>query len=383
MFQFSLYKRKYFSYPLILCIIALCGIGLVILNSAMINDIDHDSTMTKQIMGIGIGFALMIFLMLVDYHFILKFVPLIYIGNAVLLFLVLSPLGVNVNGAQRWLKLGIQIQPSEFCKIALILVLAWFFWRYEHRINSPLVVFGSAFIFLFPALLVLKEPDLSTTLVITFIYIAMIYCAKISYKWIGLVLAIMIPLMLIAFYLLITYPDFWASKFYQARRILSWLYPDRYVSTGNNTQQENSVLAIASGQLFGKGINNTSFESVKNGNFLSEENCDFIFAVIGEELGFVGSIVIIGIFLIMIFICLRIAAKAKDMAGRMICVGMTSLIAFQSFVNVGVASKLLPNTGLPLPFISAGVSSMLSLFIGMGLVLNVALQRVDESRFEW
>ncbi|MCD8010478.1 MAG: FtsW/RodA/SpoVE family cell cycle protein [Lachnospiraceae bacterium] len=384
MFRFQLYSRRNFSYQLVLCVLILSAIGLLVLNSALANDSARDETMMKQVMGIALGFVIMMFLTFVDYHFLLQLAPLIYAGGALLLLLVLSPLGSSSGtGAQRWLNLGVQIQPSEFFKICLILFFAWFYWKNEARINRPIVVFGGLLLAVVPALLVLREPDLSTTLVIAFIFIVMLYSAGISYKWILLAVAILIPVCISGILLIIRYQDYLYENVYQIRRILSWLYPDTYASSGNTTQQDNSVLAIASGQLFGKGLNNTSFESVKNGNFLSEEDCDFIFAVIGEELGFVGSCLVVGLFVLLVFLCLRIAARASDQAGRLICVGMASLIAFQSFVNVGVATELLPNTGLPLPFISAGLSSLLSLYIGMGLVMNVALQRRDHSDSDW
>ncbi|MCD8078093.1 MAG: FtsW/RodA/SpoVE family cell cycle protein [Lachnospiraceae bacterium] len=384
MFRFQLYSRRNFSYQLILCVLILSGIGLLVLNSALANDSARDETMMKQVVGIAVGFAIMMFLTFVDYHFLLRLSPLIYAGGVLLLVLVLSPLGSSSGtGAQRWLNLGVQIQPSEFFKICLILFFAWFYWKNESRINRPVVVFGGLLLAVAPALLVLREPDLSTTLVIAFIFIVILYSAGISYKWIFLAVAILIPVCISGVLLIIRYQDYLYENVYQIRRILSWLYPDKYAASGNTTQQDNSVLAIASGQLFGKGLNNTSFESVKNGNFLSEEDCDFIFAVIGEELGFVGSAVVVGLFAVLVFLCLRIAARARDKAGQLICVGMASLIAFQSFVNIGVATELLPNTGLPLPFISAGLSSLLSLYIGMGLVMNVALQRTERKDSDW
>ena len=140
-------------------------------------------------------------------------------------------------------------------------------------------------------------------------------------------------------------------------------------------QQDNSLIAIGSGQLTGKGLNNTTIASVKNGNFLSQEQTDFIFAVIGEELGFRGVMIVLILYVIIIFEIIRLAAKAKDLTGRLICTGMAALIAFQSFINIMVATKMMPNTGQPLPFISAGISSLLSIYIGIGLVLNVGLQR--------
>lgn len=134
-------------------------------------------------------------------------------------------------------------------------------------------------------------------------------------------------------------------------------------------------MAIGSGQLWGKGLSNTEIASVKNGNFLIEEQTDFIFAIVGEEMGFVGGLVVIGLLLLIVIECLLMASRAKDLSGRLICVGMATLLAFQSFANIAVATAIFPNTGLPLPFISSGVSSLLSIYIGMGVVLNVGLQR--------
>lgn len=151
------------------------------------------------------------------------------------------------------------------------------------------------------------------------------------------------------------------------------VYPDQYGEA--RYQQNNSIIAIGSGQLKGKGLFNTTIASVKNGNFLSEEQTDFIFAVIGEELGFIGCVVVIALFLLIIYECLMMAARARDLSGRLICVGMATLIAFQAFANIAVATGIFPNTGLPLPFISFGSSSLISIFMGIGLVLNVGLQR--------
>ena len=139
-------------------------------------------------------------------------------------------------------------------------------------------------------------------------------------------------------------------------------------------QQLNSVMAIGSGELDGKGYKNNEITSVKNGNFLSEAETDFIFAVIGEEFGFKGSIAVIILLLLTAMECISVAVRAKDVAGTIIAAAMGGLIAFQSFVNIGVATFILPNTGLPLPFVSYGLTSLLSLYIGMGIVLNIRLQ---------
>ena len=159
---------------------------------------------------------------------------------------------------------------------------------------------------------------------------------------------------------------------YQLGRIMAWLYPEEYPDIAY--QQQNSIMAIGSGQLWGKGLGNTDPTSVKNGKFILEPQNDFIFAVAGEELGFIGTAAIILLLLFITIQCIFIARKAKDMAGKLICCGVAALIGFQSIVNIGVASGLLPNTGVTLPFISYGLTSLWSLYIGIGLVLNVGLQ---------
>ena len=141
-----------------------------------------------------------------------------------------------------------------------------------------------------------------------------------------------------------------------------------------NYQQTNSEMAIGSGGLWGKGLNNDREDSVKNGNYISEAQTDFIFTIVGEELGFVGTMSVICLIALVTFECFYMGAHAPDMAGRIICCGIGGIIGFQSFVNMGVATRLLPNTGLPLPFVSYGLSSLLSLMAGMGVVFNVGLQ---------
>ena len=159
---------------------------------------------------------------------------------------------------------------------------------------------------------------------------------------------------------------------YQIRRILAWLYPDQYPSDA--AQQVNSIMAIGSGQLYGKGLDTTAIESVKNGNFIPEAQTDFIFAVAGEEIGFLGCCIIIILEMLIAIECIRVGQKARERSGSILCCGMGALIALQSIMNICVATGLMPNTGLPLPFVSSGLSSLITLFVGIGLVLNVGLQ---------
>ena len=266
-------------------------------------------------------------------------------------------------------------QPSEFVKIGLIVFFSWYWNKYQEKMNMPVMVGIAAILAVIPIGLIFAEPNLSTSLVVIVIILCMVYTAGISYRWIGGVLAVAIPAGALFIYLL-TQGLIPFIHDYQARRILAWIYPHAEQYAENMYQQKNSIMAISSGQLQGKGLFNTTIASVKDGNWLGTTGeTDFIFAIIGEELGFIGGVTVIVLFGLIVFECLRLAYKSRDMAGRLICTGMAALIGFQAFANIAVATQIFPNTGLPLPFISSGVSSLISIFIGMGLVLNVGLQR--------
>ncbi len=366
------YDFRYYNFRLLIEIMLLNIIGVLVLRSASNMDA---AVVTKQIIGIAVGFLFAIGLSLIDYHRIANLSTLIYIGCIVFLAAVLL-FGKFVSGATRWIVLpGIgQVQPSEFTKIGLIVFFSWYFNKYQERLNQPVVLGISLVLFSVPVLLILAEPSLSTSIIIILIFLAMLYVAGLSYKWIGGALAVVIPAGALFVYLL-QYEMIPFLEGYQANRILAFVFPTDPRYQDSNMQQDNSLIAIGSGQLMGKGLNNTTIASVKNGNFLSQEQTDFIFAVIGEELGFRGVMIVLALYFAIIFEIIHLASKAKDMTGRLICVGMAALIGFQSFINIMVATKMMPNTGQPLPFISAGISSLLSIYIGIGLVLNVGLQR--------
>lgn len=375
MFKFSEYRVRYFNFRLMLYIWTLSAIGLVFIHSATM--ISGGSGVMKQIFGIAVGTVVMLFIALVDYHFVLKFAALIYLFNIGLLLCVEIFGFAGNSGAQRWVELpGIgTIQPSEFSKIFLVLVFAAYFMKLKNKINNVFVLLGALILLGGTAGMIYLQPDLSTTIVVCVIFIVMLYVAGISYKWIGGVLAALVPVAAFGIYF-IQQPGM--DEHYQIRRILSWLYPDRY-SADITSQQQHAIMAIGSGQLYGKGLFNTSIYSMKYGNYLMEEDTDFIFSVIGEETGFVGCSAVILLLFLIVLECIYTGIRAKDLSGRLICIGMATLVAFQSFTNISVNTGIFPNTGLPLPFISAGLSSLLSLYIGMGFVLNVSMQRKQNS----
>ena len=266
---------------------------------------------------------------------------------------------------------GADNRPEGLARKANDVVIGEYFMKYEEKINTVRVIVSSFVLLAIPLFLIYKQPNLSTMIVITLVFCALLFMAGLNYKLVVGVLIVCIPVGLIGMTLIIQdkIPFIHA---YQLGRIMAWLYPDDYPDLAY--QQQNSIMAIGSGLLWGKGLNNTDPTSVKNGNFILEPQNDFIFAVAGEELGFVGSAVIIILLLFITIECIFIARKAKDTAGRLICCGVGALIGFQTFVNIGVASGLLPNTGVTLPFVSYGLTSLWSLYIGIGLVLNVGLQ---------
>jgi rod shape determining protein RodA len=366
------YNFKYYNYRLVLYMLSLSIIGILVVASASNQD---SSIVTKQIIGVMVGFAFVIGLSILNYHKITMLYAVDYVVCILLLVSVLL-MGHEAGGATRWIQIrGIgSIQPSEFVKIGLVVFFSWYWNKYQERLNAPIMVGLAALLAAIPIGLIFVEPNLSTSLVVTVIILCMVFSAGISYRWIIGVLAVAIPAGAL-FIFLLTKGLIPFIHGYQANRILAWIYPHASKYAENLYQQKNSIMAISSGQLQGKGLFNTTIASVKDGNFLSAEKTDFIFAIIGEELGFRGSVVVIILLALIVFECLITAARAKDMSGRLICTGMAALIGFQAFSNIAVAIQIFPNTGLPLPFISSGVSSLISIFIGMGLVLNVGLQR--------
>jgi len=340
-------------------------IGIMVIGSA------KESVQSNQILGLVLGLIAMIIVSLFDYSFVLKFSWIFYVLNIGLLLMVLVK-GKTVGGATRWVTIGgIQFQPSELSKIFIILFFSYFFMKYQENLNTiPILIISFALIGV-PLVLVKKQPDLSTTIVTAFIFIVLLFIAGLSYKIILAVIAIGVPSALI-FLDLILQPGQKILDDYQYKRIMGWLEPEKYSDSAY--QQQNSIMAIGSGQLWGKGLNNSEITSVKNGNFISEPQTDFIFAVLGEELGFVGTCAVIILLFLIVLECILVARKAKDLSGRLICCGMAALVGFQSFVNICVTTGLMPNTGLPLPFVSYGLTSLVTLYIGMGIVLNVSLQ---------
>lgn len=363
------YNYKHTNIRLIIWVVALTIFGINVIASATTLTIYEN----KQMAGFIVGLILMFILMLFDYKFILSFHWLIYFFNIFLLLLV-QVLGENHMGAQRWIVIGgVQIQPSEFAKIFLILFFAKYIYTNHEKLNTFRTLITILFLFIIPIGLIYKQPALSTSIVITLTFIFLLYISGLSYKIILGGFLILIPTAIVIIFMLLQ-PNQTLLEDYQYDRLIGFFDENNERSEALRYQQENSEMAIGSGGLWGKGLNNTSEDSVKNGNYIPEPQTDFIYAIVGEELGFIGSISVIILLLLIIFECFYIGAHAPDLSGRILCCGIGCHIGIQTFLNIAVVTNMLPNTGLTLPFVSYGLSSLLALFISIGIVLNVGLQ---------
>lgn len=364
--MFKHYRLRDYDFKLVLMVLAASVIGIMAVGSAM------ESLQARQFAGVLLGIFLMIFISFIDYNIVLKLYWLIYVGNLILLAAV-ALMGDDSGGAQRWLQMGsFRFQPSEIAKILLILFFAQFIMKHKEKLNTFQYILLCIGFVAIPWGLIYAQPDMSTSVIVLLIFCTVMFIGGLSYKIILGILAVVVPAFLILLSLVLQ-PDLEIIEQYQQNRILAFIDPEQY-ATKEAYQQLNSVTAIGSGQLDGKGYKNNEISSVKNGDYISQLQTDFIFAVIGEEFGFKGSCVTVILLMLIAIECFSVAGRARDTAGAIIAGGMGGLIAFQSFINIGVATFILPNTGLPLPFISYGLTSLVSLYIGMGFVLNVRLQ---------
>lgn len=364
------YKISNLNFRLILYVLVVTGIGIFCIGSAT----EGENFQFKQIIGLCIGIFAMTFLTLLSYKLLFKFYWVIYFATIALLMLVIL-LGTVNKGAKRWIDLGFtQFQPSEFAKIFLIIFVSTFLYKRIETLDTFKTIAGVVFFVAIALGLIFIEPDLSTTIVIFLTFCAIMFLSGIHYKIITGVLIISIPIILILGYY-ISQPENVILKGYQYNRIVGFFQEDNEDAKDRRYQQENSLLAIGSGGLTGKGLYNNDVTSVKNGNLISESHTDFIFTIIGEELGFIGGAAVIILLFMIVLECFITGSRAPTLNGKLYCFGFGVLIGIQTFVNISVATMLLPNTGITLPFVSYGLTSLISMYSGIGIVLNIGLQR--------
>jgi len=354
---------KNIEYPIVIVIIFLTAISLVVISSAThATSPGGDFHYAKmQFIWFCLGLVAMFFVMAVDYHTIAQWSNVIYAVNLSLLIVVMI-LGRETMGAQRWIPIGsFGLQPSEFAKLAVIITLA----KYLERKRSLNSIKDIALAFLhvgIPLILIMKQPDLGTSLVLLAILFGMMFVAGISYKMLGAIIGSGI----------LSMPLLWHfMKPYQKNRILVFLNPN-LDPLGAGYHVIQSKIAIGSGKLMGKGL----FQGTQNQlDFIPEQHTDFIFAVLGEELGFIGGILLLVLFFLLIYHTIQIAFKARDLLGTYMVIGIATMWTFQVLVNIGMTLGIMPVTGIPLPFMSYGGSSFLMNMMSVGLALNIGMRR--------
>ena len=367
------YRLRDYNFRLVIFLIVLTFSGVLLVCSAV------PALRNKQFFGMMLGAAIMLIVSLMDFSWILNFYWILY-GCNIILLLSVWIFGTESNGASRWLRIGgFQFQPTELSKILIVMFFARFFMEHEENLNTLRTLVQTAILAAIPLMLIFSQPDLKNTITVVILICIMLYLAGLSYKIIGGAILIIVPLVVV-FLFIVVQPNQKLIKDYQRDRIMTFLHSEEEEYSDDVIQQNNSVMAIGSGQLTGKGLNNNEVASANKGNFVSESQTDFIFSVAGEELGFIGSAAILIVLFLIICECIRTGWKAKDLSGKLICCGVASIIAVQGFINICVATGIAPNTGTPLPFVSYGLSSMVSLYTGMGLVLNVGLQKNRDYR---
>lgn len=353
---------------LILGVLALCLYGALMIYSATQGNVgpgkDPFVFLKRQIVWIILGIIIAVAIAFSDYNLLRHYLVPIYVVNLFLLILVFF-VGRESFGAQRWIPFGaFHLQPSEFAKIFIIITLAIFLATRKGEVSRAADV-GLSFLFVvIPWLLIFKQPDLGTALVLFAILMGMLVAAGIKMRYF---LAIIFSCILIGFLMI----NFNVLRDYQMKRLMVFIDPDiDPLGAGYNIQQ--SKIAVGSGELTGKGL----FSGTQtNLQFLPARHTDFIFAVVGEELGFLGSALLLGLYFIIISRGIRIASTSKNLLGTLIAIGVVSMWLFQIMVNMGMTIGIMPITGIPLPFISSGGSSLWANLAGVGLLLSVYARR--------
>lgn len=335
---------------MIIPILLILALGITVIFSS------SQTLAIQQLIFALIGLGAFLFLRLFDYRALSSYIKLSYFVTVALLFITWF-IGFETRGSTRWITLGpVNIQPSEFAKPILILTLAWF-WSKHYA--SWFNIFKSG-LWAFPVfLLIFIQPDLGTSLTILAIWLGMLVASNISWK--KVLLLVLIGLMIL--------PTTWFFLHdYQRQRLISFASPQADPQ-GIGFHVIQSTIAVGSGELFGRGLGRGTQSRLQ---FLPEFRTDFIFAFIAEELGFLGSAIIIGLYAITLFLIFRIMMRTRDRFGELICVGVMSMMFIQIFINVGMNVGMLPITGITLPLLSYGGSSLISTLVCLGLVASVA-----------
>lgn len=350
------------DWTLLVLTLILCGLGILQIYSATLGTVWREAWW-KQVIWVVLGMGILLIISAIDYHNLLDRAPLFYVA-AVLALVAVLLIGDTVFGSRRWIPLfgGVRFQMSEFVKLVIILVVA----RYLAELRSSRVevrdVVRLGGLVMLPVALVMKQPDLGTSLTYVAILVMGVFLAGLQARyWLAMVIggALLLPI------------GWTTLKDYQKARVQTFLDPDAD-PRGAGYQVIQSKIAVGSGGLWGQGVTKGSQTQL---SFLPVPHTDFLFAAFGEEHGFVGVTIALGLYFLLLLQIVQNAQRAPDRAGMYVCMGVVALLLFQMLVNVGMVVGRMPVTGIPLPLMSYGGSSTLTVFAMLGLVNNVRLQR--------
>lgn len=356
--------KKPFDFVLFIVVMFLVFIGIMMVFSssyyvALSVWKDKFLFFRKELVFAVVGFLGMIFFTLLDYRKLKKISTPIMFLSIIFLILVLTPVGLKINGARRWIDLGVTtFMPSEFAKLACIIFCAATMSNKGEKIKDfKLGILPYIVLIVINFALIIKQPNLSTAITISMIVFSMLFVSGAKLKHLGLI-------MISGF---IAMGLFAVSAEYRLKRVMTLLNPGAN-PLGEGWQVTQSLYALGSGGIFGVGLG----QSTQNKLYIPEPQNDFIYATIGEELGFIGAVIVIMLFLILIYRGLKIASSSNDLFATLLASGISAMIAIQVFVNIGVVSAILPATGIALPFISYGGNSLIMMMSSVGILLSIS-----------
>ena len=370
------------DYFLVFLICSLSVFGIIVIGSITnIHISGYSNEQNSQILFFSTGLLLLFIFSFINYKSILKMYWVAYGVNLLLLIFVLF-IGEGRGGVTRQIPMPLglpSIQPSQFAKLFMLIFLSKFLEKYKENINELPMLIATAILMIIPVLLIIIQPSLSAGLVVMLLCLMLIFLSGVYFRLIFTALAGIVPALTFLIIDIRAAPNhFFVDRIleeYQIRRILTMFYQEGDLFF----QQEVSIQALGSGRLAGKGLYNGIINQIGR---LPEAHNDFIFAVIGEEFGFIGANLVLFTILILIGKCIYISYRAVDDSGKFLAAGAAAILFFQTFIHIGVVTGILPNTGINLPFISHGGSSMWVLMITMGIVMNVRTHKPKRSIFE-
>jgi len=361
--MYRLQNWRHFDYWLFGTVTILSIFGIIMIRSAVAGSIEIIDSPNRQTYFVIAGLIVILITAAIDYHLLGNMARFLYVF-AVVSLVVIYVYGQARFGSARWLDTGvILIQPAELAKIIMVIVLADFFARHQHDKHDLIWVGKSAALTFGVVVWILLQPNLSTSIVIIVLWVSMLWISGLPAKYILLFAGLGIIFALVLFPFL---------QSYQQLRLINFIFPDPNARHGNSYNVDQALITIGSGGWFGMGYGHGTQVQLR---FLKVRHTDFIFSAMAEEFGFIGTVLVIGMLVFVIYRCFRVANEAQEMFGSLIAYGIGTLMFFQSAVNIGVNLNVIPVTGLVLPFISYGGSSLLSTVMAIGLVESVALRR--------